>query len=92
MNNHKYKYIIESDDEILGSDPSNKFQTITLYREDKIISLYESEKIIIWRESEGDLATDIGEFLSEEQIQELIMELSSEYQKKKREKLRNEKL
>ena len=92
MNNCKYKYIVESDDEILGSDLINKFQTITLYREDKIISLYESEKVILWRGSEGDLATDIGEFLSEEQIQELIMELSSEYQKKKRERLRNERV
>ena len=90
MNNRKFKYIIESDEEILGINPIDRFQTLTLEPEDETISLHESEKIILWRGSEGDLATDIGEFLSETQIQELILELSSEYQKKKREKLRNE--
>lgn len=89
MNNCKFKYIVESQNEFnipltdLLSDCGNS---------KGLTSLDESEKIILWRDSEEDLATDIGEFLSEEQIQELILELSSEYQKKKREKLRNEKL
>lgn len=65
-------------------------QAITLDQKDRIISLHESEKIILWRGSEGDLATDIGEFLSETQIQELVLELSSKYQKKKRERLGSE--
>jgi len=92
MNNCKYKYIIESDEEILGICPVDRFQTMTLDQKDKVISLKECEKIIIWRESEGDLATDLGEFLSEEQIQKLISELSSEYQKRKREEIENERV
>ena len=89
MNNCKYKYIVDSSKELdvpltdLLSDCGILF---------KLTSLHESERVILWRGSEGDLATDIGEFLSEEQIQELIMELSSEYQKKKRERLRNERV
>ncbi len=89
MNNCKFKYIVESNKEFdvplndLLSDCGNS---------NGLTSLDESEKVILWRGSEGDLATDIGEFLSEKQIEELILELSSEYQKKKREKLRNEKL
>ena len=90
MNNRKFKYIIESDEEILGINPIDRFQTLTLEPEDETISLHESEKIILWRGSEEDLATDIGEFLCETQIQDLILELSSEYQKKKRERLGSE--
>ena len=69
---------------------ANINRCLTLLSSDEVVNLDQSEKLLIWRGSPGDLATDIGEFLSEIQIQELILELSSEYQKKKREKLRNE--
>lgn len=91
MNDRKFKCLTESDEDIFGSI-YELFQNSNWVEKSNLMSLHESEKIILWRGSEGDLAADIGEFLSEKQIEELILELSSEYQKKKREKLRNEKL